>query len=78
MPFAADQPFWAQRLAEGGVAPPAVVGARLHADDLARGIAFAEGEQVRARARALGERMRAEDGLGQAVAAIERFVPAAT
>ena len=77
VPFAGDQPFWAHRLAEAGVAPPAVAGGRLQAADLARGIAFAEDEQVRARARALGERMRAEDGLGQAVAAIERFVPAA-
>lgn len=77
VPFAGDQAFWAHRLAEAGVAPPAVAGARLRAEDLARGIAFAGDPQVRARARALGERMRAEDGLGQAVSAIGRIVSAA-
>lgn len=74
VPFAGDQAFWAHHLAQAGVAPPAVAGARFGADDLARGIAFAHDPQVRARARALGERMRAEDGLGTAVRAIEQIL----
>lgn len=77
VPFAGDQFFWAHRLAEAGVAPTAVAASRLRADDLARGIAFAGDAQVRARAQALGQRMRAEDGLGQAVRAIERSVATA-
>lgn len=77
VPFAGDQPFWAHRLALAGVAPPAVSGARFAADDLARGLEFADRPAVRARARALGEVLRAEDGLGHAVAAIERRAAAA-
>ena len=74
VPFAGDQAFWAHHLAQSGVAPPAVAGSRFGAEDLARGIAFAHDPQVRARARALGERMRAEDGLGTAVRAIEQIL----
>ncbi|AGU52752.1 putative glycosyltransferase [Variovorax paradoxus B4] len=72
VPFAGDQFFWAHQLAQAGVAPDAVAGSRLGADDLARGLAFAGRPEVRARALALGEKMRAEDGLSRAVEAIER------
>lgn len=74
VPFAGDQPFWADRLAQAGVAPPAVAGARLRAHDLAHAIDFASQRQVQERAQALGQRMRTEDGLAQAVRAIERLV----
>ncbi|KPV36979.1 hypothetical protein APR47_09585, partial [Variovorax paradoxus] len=46
-------------------------GTRLTAQDLARGIAWTDDEAVRSRARELGERMRAEQGLARAVAFIE-------
>lgn len=72
VPFAGDQPFWAHRLALAGVAPPAVAGARFGAEDLARGLAFAERVDVRERAARLGAALRSEDGLARAVAAIER------
>jgi len=71
-PFAGDQPFWAHRLELAGVAPPATAGARFGADDLARGLAFADRPEVRARAADLGARLRAEDGLGAAVAHLTR------
>lgn len=74
VPFAGDQFFWADRLARAGVAGSAVAGNRLTAEDLARGIAFAGRPEAREKARALGERMRAEDGLACAVEAIERMV----
>lgn len=74
VPFAGDQPFWAQRLALAGVAPAAVPGARFGAEDLARGLAFADRADVRERARRLGAALRAEDGLTHAVTAIERRV----
>lgn len=76
VPFAGDQFFWAHRLAQAGVAPDAVAGNRLRADDLARGIAFAGRSAVRTTAQALGERMRAEDGLAQGVEAIDRILRA--
>ena len=76
VPFAGDQPFWAHRLALAGVAPVAVPGPRFGADDLARGLAFADRPDVRGHARGLGAALRAEDGLARAVASIERIVGA--
>lgn len=73
VPFAADQFFWADRLRRQGVAAPAVLGARLRSQDLAKAIAFAERDDVKARAVELGQRMVGEDGLGQAVATVERL-----
>ncbi|WP_225773520.1 glycosyltransferase [Inquilinus sp. Marseille-Q2685] len=74
VPFAGDQFFWADRLTRIGVAPPAVPGRALSAARLARGIAFAESAGTRQRAKAVGESMAAEDGLGAAVTAIETIM----
>ena len=73
-PFAGDQFFWAERLRLAGVAPAAVDGRRPKADAFARALDFAAGASVRNRARALGETMRAENGVAVAVAAIECVV----
>ncbi|WGT63107.1 glycosyltransferase [Variovorax paradoxus] len=77
VPFAGDQFFWAHRLALAGIASKAVAGSRLGADELARSIAFADRPEVRARAHALGEQMRAENGLARAVGSIEKIVATA-
>ncbi|MBR0643112.1 glycosyltransferase [Plastoroseomonas hellenica] len=74
VPFAGDQPFWADRLMRLGVAGRPVPAKRLTAAALAQGIAFAEQPETRGRARALGARMQAEDGLATAVAAIEALM----
>ena len=71
MPFAGDQPFWAERLRLAGVAPPPVDGRRPTADDVARAIDFTARIEVRERARAVGERMRTENGVASAVDALE-------
>ncbi|TCW85623.1 glycosyltransferase [Burkholderia sp. SRS-46] len=73
VPFAGDQFFWASRLQRLGVAAAPVAGRRMHADALARGIAFAERAGTRASAVELGARMAEEDGLRRAVAALERW-----
>ena len=73
-PFAGDQFFWAERLRLAGVAPAAVDGRRPTAEAFARALDFAASAPVLGRARTLGERMRAEDGVANAVAAIERIV----
>ncbi len=73
-PFAGDQFFWAERLRLTGVAPAAVDGRRPTAEAFARALDFAASAPVLGRARTLGERMRAEDGVANAVAAIERIV----
>ena len=72
VPFIFDQPFWAWRLNKIGVAPKAIPIARLTAERLSGALQEALGEPMQTRARDLGEKVRAEDGLGAAVAAIER------
>lgn len=73
-PFAGDQAFWAERLRLAGVAPAAVDGRRPRAEAFARALDFAAAPPARTRARALGEAMRAEDGVRDAVAVLERIV----
>lgn len=74
VPFAGDQPFWAAQLHRLGVADAPVNGRRLEARALGRAIAFAERADTRARAAELGRQMAAEDGAGEAVAAIEQLL----
>lgn len=76
VPFAGDQFFWADRLQRLGVAAGAVPGGRVQAAALAHAIAFAEREDTRSRAAALGARIAGEDGLTRAVEAIERWTRA--
>ncbi|MDN7556750.1 glycosyltransferase [Burkholderia orbicola] len=74
VPFAGDQFFWANRLQRLGVAAAPVAGRRMDAVALARAIAFAEQGETKARATELGARLAQENGLKQAVSAIERWV----
>ncbi|HEB3529813.1 glycosyltransferase [Burkholderia cenocepacia] len=74
VPFAGDQFFWANRLQRLGVAGAPVAGRRMDAVALTRAIAFAERGETKARATELGARLAQEDGLKQAVSAIERWV----
>lgn len=71
VPFAADQFFWAERLRRLGVASEPVRAGRVRAAALAQGIAFAESPRARSNAAALGARMATENGLKNALAAIE-------
>jgi sterol 3beta-glucosyltransferase len=73
-PFAGDQFFWAERLRLAGVAPGAVDGRRPKPEAFASALDYAASAQVRKRARVLGEMMRAENGVVNAVAALERIV----
>ena len=74
VPFAGDQPFWANRLHQLGVAPAAMSARRLHRSKLAADLEFTDQPPVRARAAALGAQMKCEDGLVTAVRAIETLV----
>lgn len=73
IPFAADQFFWADRLAAAGVAPRYVPHTRIGVRTLARMIEFAGRDEVREKAARLGDAIRQEDGVGCAVAHIERL-----
>jgi sterol 3beta-glucosyltransferase len=76
VPFAGDQPFWANRLHRAGVAAAAVDGNAPTAAAFARAIDFALQRATRARAEELGAAMREENGLPAAVSAIERWTEA--
>jgi UDP:flavonoid glycosyltransferase YjiC (YdhE family) len=73
VPHFADQPFWGQRVASLGVGPKAIMRHKLTAHKLADAIDTAVSNQsMRQNAAALGEKIRAEDGIGRAVALIEK------
>jgi UDP:flavonoid glycosyltransferase YjiC (YdhE family) len=77
VPFHGDQPFWAKCVHDLGVGPAPVPRNRLTAERLARAIeAAVRDKAISARAAELGARIRAEDGVGRAVAAIERIAKA--
>ena len=74
VPHAADQPYWGRRMADLGVAPPPVARKDLTAARLRRALAVALSPGVRATAYALGERVRAEDGAGDAARLVDAYL----
>jgi UDP:flavonoid glycosyltransferase YjiC (YdhE family) len=71
-PFFGDQPFWARRVAELGAGPAPLKRSSLSSDSLAAAIAATRDPSIIATARELGVRIRTENGVAVAVAAIER------
>ena len=77
VPHLGDQLFWAKRVEELGVGPQPIPRRKLTAQRLAAAITLATTDQdMRARAAALGERIRAEDGVRRAIEIIEDFLMA--
>lgn len=75
VPFMGDQPFWGRRVMDMGVGPSPIPRRQLTARRLADAITTAMTDQaMRARAADLGGRIRAEDGIGNAVAFVTRAV----
>ncbi len=75
VPFFADQFFWARTLRRLGVSPTWVPRSRLTVDALASAISAAVGDaQIRDHASRLAQRIQAEDGIGNAVAFIGRYL----
>lgn len=76
VPHLGDQPFWAKRVTELGVGPQPIPRRKLTSERLAAAITTATTDQnVRTRAAALGERIRAEDGIAQTIEIIDGFTP---
>lgn len=74
VPFHGDQFFWARRVHEVGTGPKPVLRKKLTAPALAAALTEATtSAAMRDKARGLGEQVRAEDGVGRAVAAIARI-----
>ncbi|MFI2644108.1 glycosyltransferase [Streptomyces sp. NPDC018610] len=77
LPVQFDEGFWAARLVRLGVAPCAVPLRRLTAETLAAALVRATRHPGhRARAEALGARIRAEDGVAPVLAAVEELAGA--
>jgi UDP:flavonoid glycosyltransferase YjiC (YdhE family) len=71
VPFFADQPFWAGRVRALGVGPDAIPRRELTAGRLAQALHTAVADEaLRRRAAEVGALIRAEDGVGRAVALI--------
>jgi sterol 3beta-glucosyltransferase len=74
VPHMGDQPFWAKRVTELGVGPQAIPRRKLTSERLAAAITTATTDQnIQARAAALGERIRGEDGIARTIEIIEGF-----
>jgi UDP:flavonoid glycosyltransferase YjiC (YdhE family) len=75
VPHMADQPFWGSRIADLGAGPRPVPRNKLSAESLALAIQQATSDPgMRRRAAELGEKIRAEDGIGAAVNLIEDYL----
>lgn len=71
-PFFGDQPFWARRVAHLGAGPQALDRKTLTADKLAAAFLRTDDSVMRSKANELGQAIRQEDGLAQAVRIIEQ------
>jgi sterol 3beta-glucosyltransferase len=77
VPFMCDQPFWAKRSHQLGVAPPPLPRKQLTVHGLARSINQAvKDTRLQQKAAALGSRIRAESGVHRAVDFFHEFWPA--
>lgn len=75
VPFFADQPFWGRRVAKLGAGPSPVPRQKLTAKKLAAAIEQAvEDADIHRRAADLGEKLRSEDGVANAVQAVEHLL----
>jgi len=74
-PVSNDQPFWARRVKALGAGPAPILRKRLTADRLAHAICVAvTDESIRKRAAEVGETIRAEDGVGNAVRIFNQII----
>ena len=71
VPFVFDQFFWGRRVAAVGAGPALIPFERLTAERLAAALTRLDAAETRAAAAAVGKRIRAEDGVGEAVRAVE-------
>lgn len=75
VPFIADQPFWGNVVYELGVGPQPIPQKKLTVDALAMAIKMViTDSEMRHHAEAVGEKIRAEDGIGNTIDIINRAV----
>ncbi len=77
LPYMVDQPFWGKRVEVLGVGPEPIPRKKLTADRLAQAIqAAVKQPAIKRRAASLGEAIRSEDGLSNAVGKVEEYLGA--
>jgi len=75
LPFIADQPFWGRQVAEQGLGVPPIPRKELTRNELTHAIRTLTYDMpMRQRAHEMGEKIRAEDGTGKAIAYIEEIL----
>ena len=75
IPHFGDQYYWGRRVAELGAGPESIARKKLSIERLSEAIVTATTDQrIRERARDIGAQIRAEDGIGQAVQAIRKYI----
>ncbi|MAU09440.1 MAG: UDP-glucose--sterol glucosyltransferase [Anaerolineaceae bacterium] len=74
-PYFGDQPFWSQRIYELGIGPEPIHQKKLTADSLAAAVTeVTNNVSMRQKAETLGAQIRQEDGIGNAIAIIEKVL----
>jgi sterol 3beta-glucosyltransferase len=73
VPHAIDQPFWGKRVAAIGAGPAPIDLKQLSVERLTGAFAQADSPGLRERAREVGQRIGADDGVGEAVRLIEQY-----
>ncbi len=73
VPFTADQPFWGNRVHAIGAGPKPILVKNLSVERLTDAIVEAGSKSLRERAESIGQKIRSEDGVGQAVQFIEGY-----
>jgi UDP:flavonoid glycosyltransferase YjiC (YdhE family) len=75
VPFKGDQPFWGKRVADLGAGPHPIPRRSLTAENLADALRQAVDDPLmRQTAQTLGQRIRAEDGVGNAVSVVQQII----
>jgi sterol 3beta-glucosyltransferase len=73
VPFTADQPFWGRRVHAIGAGPKPILVKDLSVENLTRAMAEAKTNAIRERARAIGQEIRNEDGIGETIKLIKKY-----
>jgi UDP:flavonoid glycosyltransferase YjiC (YdhE family) len=73
VPFTADQPFWGIRVHAISMGPKPILVKNLSAERLTHALAKAESDSLREGAQLIGQKIRTEDGVGEAVRLIEKY-----
>eukprot|EP01087_Luapelamoeba_hula_P016106 TRINITY_DN4921_c0_g2_i1.p1 TRINITY_DN4921_c0_g2~~TRINITY_DN4921_c0_g2_i1.p1 ORF type:complete len:755 (-),score=90.41 TRINITY_DN4921_c0_g2_i1:29-2293(-) len=75
VPFFGDQPFWGKCVSRAECGPEPIPIRELSIDNLATAFEFCKNEHVKRHAVRMGEKISAEDGLGEGVAAFHKKLP---